>query len=91
VSRSFGDLCCAALRSLYPEHTITDTGQWWDGGHEVDVVGLTTGQTLIVGECKFQQSPLGYDALSRLHAHVDELRWTPPDGGTRIERYALFS
>jgi len=91
VSRSFEDLCCSALRSLYPEHTITDTGQWWYGEHEVDVVGLTTGQTLIVGECKFQQSPLGYDALSRLEGHVDELRWTPPDGGTRIERYALFS
>jgi AAA+ ATPase superfamily predicted ATPase len=91
VSRSFEDLCCFALRSLYPEHTITDTGQWWYGEHEVDVVGLTTGQTLIVGECKFQQSPLGYDALSRLEGHVDELRWTPPDGGTRIERYALFS
>ncbi|WP_136601550.1 ATP-binding protein [Salinigranum halophilum] len=91
VSRSFEDLCCSALRSLYPEHTITDTGQWWYGEHEVDVVGLTAGQTLIVGECKFQQSPLGYDALSRLEGHVDELRWTPPDGGTRIERYALFS
>ncbi|WP_135304750.1 ATP-binding protein [Haloarcula amylovorans] len=91
VSRSFEDLCCSALRTLYPEHTITETGQWWYSDHEIDVVGLTTDETLIVGECKFQQSPLGYDAFSTLREHVAELRWTPPDGGDRIEEYALFS
>ncbi|MFC4407944.1 ATP-binding protein [Haloarchaeobius iranensis] len=91
VSRSFEELCCSALRSLYPEYTITQTGQWWYGEHEVDVVGLTAGDTLVVGECKFQQSPLGYDALSKLQDHVEELRWTPEDGSSRAEQYALFS
>ncbi len=91
VSHSFEELCCTALRTLYPDHTITDTGQWWYNDHEVDVVGLTTGETLIVGECKFQQSPLGYDALSKLEGHVDELRWTPDGGRDRVEQYALFS
>lgn len=90
VSQSFEELCCSALRALYPEYTITQTGQWWYGEHEVDVVGLTAGDTLIAGECKFQQSPLGYDALSKLERHVDELRWTPNDG-SRVEEYALFS
>ncbi|WP_323174835.1 DUF234 domain-containing protein, partial [Natrialba sp. PRR66] len=70
---------------------ITQTGQWWYGEHEVDVVGLTAGDTLVVGECKFQQSPLGYDALSKLQDHVEELRWTPEDGSSRAEQYALFS
>ncbi|GAB7019636.1 ATP-binding protein [Halostagnicola bangensis] len=91
VSLSFEELCCSALRTLYPEQTITDTGQWWYGEHEIDVVGLSTDETLIVGECKFQRSPLGYDALSSLQTHVDELRWTPDDGGDRLEQYALFS
>ncbi|WP_323677045.1 ATP-binding protein [Halorubellus sp. PRR65] len=91
VSRSFEELCCSALRSLYPTYTITQTGQWWYGEHEVDVVGLTAGDTLVVGECKFQQSPLGYDALSKLQDHVEELRWTPEDGSSRAEQYALFS
>jgi len=91
VSQSFEDLCCSALRALYPEYTITQTGQWWYSEHEVDVVGLTAGDTLIAGECKFQQSPLGYDALSKLERHVDELRWTPNDGSSRVEEYALFS
>ena len=91
VSRTFEDACCSALRALYPDYTITDTGQWWYGDHEVDVVGLTTGNTLIAGECKFQQAPLDYEALLKLQGHVDELRWTPPEGGDRAVQYALFS
>jgi len=91
ASHSFEALCCAALRTLYPEYTITNTGQWWYGEHEIDVVGLTAGETLLVGECKFQQSPLGYDALSTLQTHADELRWSPQDGSDRFTEYALFS
>lgn len=91
VSHSFEDLCCSALRTLYPEYTITDVGQWWYREHELDVVGLTNEDVLIAGECKFQRSPLNYDAFSKLQAHVDELRWTPTGGGDRKHEYALFS
>lgn len=91
VSHSFEELCCSALRTLYPKYTITDTGQWWYGEHEVDVVGLPTGDTLLAGECKFQRSPLGYDAFSKLQNHVEELRWAPNGGRERNDEYALFS
>ncbi|QOS12696.1 DUF234 domain protein [Haloferax gibbonsii] len=91
ASSSFEALCCRALRELYSDQTITKTGQWWYGEHEIDVVGFATDGTLIVGECKFQQSPLGYDAFSSLQQHTAELRWTPDDGGSRTESYALFS
>ncbi|MFC7228651.1 ATP-binding protein [Salinirubellus salinus] len=91
VSRPFEDLCGSALRTLYPDETIADVGQWWYGEHEIDVVGLSTGETLVLGECKFQRSPLGYDAFSSLQRHAEELRWTPNEGGDRQERYALFS
>lgn len=91
VSHPFEELCCRALRALYPEYTITQPGQWWYGDHAIDVVGLTAESTLVVGECNYQQSPLGYDTLSTLEQHVDELRWTPPDGSSRVEAYALFS
>jgi AAA+ ATPase superfamily predicted ATPase len=91
VSHSFEELCCSALRTLYPEYTVTETGQWWYEDHEIDVVGLTTSETLIAGECKFQQSPLGYDVFLNLQSHVDELRWTPRDGNKRQEEFALFS
>lgn len=91
VSHSFEDLCNIALRAVYPEHTITDTGHWWYGDHEIDVVGLTASETLLVGECKFQQSPLGYDVLSSLERHADELRWTPQNGTDRTVEHALCS
>lgn len=91
VSPVFERLCQHALRALYPDDTITDVGQWWYQDHEVDVVGLTTEKTLIVGECKFQTSPLGYDALASLESHTEELRWTPPGGGDRRCEYVLFS
>ncbi|WP_324665365.1 DUF234 domain-containing protein [Haloarcula sediminis] len=52
VSRSFEDLCCSALRAFYPEQTTTETSQWWYDDHEIDVVGLTTDETLIAGECE---------------------------------------
>ncbi len=91
VSGAFEELCCSALRPLYPGHTITQTGQWWYGEHEIDVVGLTAGDTILVGECKFQQSPLGYDAFAKLQEHAEELRWTPQGGGERVTKYLLFS
>jgi len=91
VSPSFEALCCAALQSLYPEHTIAETGQWWYQDHEIDVVGLTTGPALLAGECKFQHSPLGYEAFAKLQDHVEELRWSPTDGSDRVNQYALFS
>ncbi|MFC7233378.1 ATP-binding protein [Saliphagus sp. GCM10025308] len=91
VSDSFEDLCGSALRTLYQEYTITDVGQWWYQEHEVDVVGLTNEDALIAGECKFQRSPLDYDAFSKLRTHVDELRWAPSGGGERKHEYALFS
>lgn len=91
VSHLFEQLCCSALRTLYPDYTITDVGQWWYDDHEVDAVGLTNGNTLIAGECKFQRSPLSYDAFSTLQDHVEELRWTPSDGGKRTCEYTLFS
>jgi hypothetical protein len=90
VSRPFEELCCTALRPLYSEYLITDVGQWWYGDHEVDVVGLADDGTLIVGECKFQGSPVGYDVFSTLQNHTEELRWNP-GGGDRTEEYALFS
>jgi len=91
VSKSFELLCCSALRTLYRDLTLTNTGQWWYGEHEIDVVGLTASETLLVGECKFQHSPLGHDALSTLQNHANELRWSPRDGSDRVLEYALFS
>ena len=55
------------------------------------VVGLTDEDTLVVGECKYQESPLDHSALVSLETHVGELRWQPSGGGTRTVEYEPFS
>jgi hypothetical protein len=68
-----------------------DVGQWWYQDHEIDVVGLTDAETLVVGECKYRSVRTDHDALRSLESHADSLRWTPPSGGPRRVEYALFS
>jgi len=90
VSQAFEALCQDALPTLYPSETFVDIGRWWYKEHEVDVVGLADGGTMVAGECKFASSPLDYGALASLENHADEIRWTP-DGGDVEREYALFA
>jgi len=70
--------------------SLLDIGRWWYKEHEVDVVGFTTDGTMVVGECKFTNSPLDYSALSSLEDHASKIRWTPDSGEVDTE-YALFT
>ena len=90
VSHEFERLCQDALPGLYPAETFLDIGRWWYKEHEVDAVGFTTDGTMVVGECKFTNSPLDYGALASLEDHAAEIRWTP-DTGERGTKYALFT
>lgn len=53
-------------------------------------MGLTTGSTLVAGECKFTNSPVGYDLLKSLEEDVEEIRWAPTSAEVDYE-YCLFS
>jgi len=90
ASQEFETLCQRALPDLYPNETFVDIGRWWYQEHEVDVVGLTDGGTMVAGECKFTAAPLDYSALASLEDHDDEIRWTPANTDVRRE-YALFA
>lgn len=90
VSQEFERLCQSALPRVYPEKTFLDIGRWWYNEYEVDVVGFTTDETMVVGECKFTNSPLDYGALSSLEAHAAEIRRPAEIHETDIE-YALFT
>ena len=73
-------------------YTFTEVpAQWWDtDGREIDIVAPTNGDTLLVGEAKFQQQPMGYDVLAQLEREAPEVEWSPADGDVNYE-YALFS
>lgn len=91
ASEPFEALCRSAIPQLYPAYSLTDVGSWWYDEHEIDVVGLTDEQTLIAGECKFQQSPMSYDVLARLESTAAEIRWSGAGMGDPSIQYALFS
>ena len=65
--------------------------QWWYKGREIDVVAPTDGSTLIAGEAKFTNTPLGYDVLADLEDDVEHTDWTPTGGGEPAYELALFS
>ena len=51
----------------------------------------TDESTLIAGEVKFTNTPLGYDVLGALEADVKYVDWTPAGGGEPTYEFALFS
>lgn len=90
VSPKFEQLCQEAVYNLYEEYTFDRLGRWWYQEREIDVVGLTTEATMVAGECKFTNSPMSYDVLSRLENDVSAVRWDAP--GTDIDHeFCLFS
>lgn len=91
VSPAFEALCRSALPELYPNETFLEIGRWWYKEREVDVVGFSAGESMVVGECKFTNAPLDYSALASLEDHADEIRWSPSSGGDVTTEYALFS
>ncbi|MFB6208540.1 MAG: ATP-binding protein [Candidatus Nanohaloarchaea archaeon] len=84
-SDSFEELCHKASLKLHPDLKFRKIGRWWRKEREIDVVGLTDSDEILVGEAKFTSSPLGYDTLSRLEEDAEHLNIE------KEKRYALFS
>jgi AAA+ ATPase superfamily predicted ATPase len=94
VSETFERLCQQAVLYEYGDQYrfVEEPSNWWDGnGREIDVVAPTDGDTLVVGEVKFRQQPVGYDVLSQLETEAPLVDWTPESGRDPEYRYALFS
>jgi hypothetical protein len=92
VSETFESLCHQVLPALYPDYRLTQMpSQWWYKTREVDVVAPTNESTLIAGEARFTNTPLGYDVLAGLEGDVPHVDWTPPGGGEPRCEFALFS
>jgi len=90
ASETFEELCHEAVPELYPSlNLIKEPGRWWRKGREVDVVGLTDDNVLLLGEAKFTSEPLGYGVLNQLEEDADE--GERPAGGEYEREYALFS
>lgn len=93
VSGTFEELCQRAILYEYGDayRFAAEPGQWWDNGHEIDIVAPTTGDTLVVGEAKFQRSALGYGVIKRLEEEAAMIDWRPDSGDDPEFEYAVFS
>lgn len=89
VSWTFEEVCRQVVRSASFPIACSRVGRWWYDEHEVDVVGVderTT--TLVLGECKWTDAPIGSDPLATLESIEPEIRWRGTD---RSVVYALFA
>ncbi len=94
VSGTFEQLCQRAILFEYgSEYTFTEEPDtWWDtDGREIDIVAPTNSDTLVVGEVKFTQQPMGYDVLAQLQQEAPHIDWVPNGGEEPDYEYALFS
>ena len=79
------------MYGLYDAYTFERVGRWWYQEHDVDVVGLTTTETMVAGECKFTNQPMGYDVLHDLETTVEDIPGTPQGGRDVTHEFCLFS
>jgi hypothetical protein len=89
TSWTFEDVCRQAVRQHGFPVACSRVGRWWYDEMEVDVVGPNEhDETLLLGECKWTEGPVGSSLLTDLERIEPEVRWR---GSDRSVTYALFS
>ncbi len=86
VSYIFEDICREMITILYPQFEV---GRWWFREHEIDIVGLNEEENnIILSECKWTKSRIGFTLLNDLKEKAGKVRW---NNKNREEKYLLFS
>lgn len=68
---------------------LEKVGRWWNNSHEIDVVGLSESDRLLVlGECKYWTGPIGLNILAQLEHKAAFVDWHKEKRNTI---YILFS
>ncbi|MBE6422071.1 ATP-binding protein [Succinivibrio dextrinosolvens] len=93
VSYVFEQICQEKLWNLSANGKLPGIleriGSWWDNSHEIDVVGLSESDNLLVaGECKFWNGPVGANILSQLEHKTTFIDWHKD---SRKNIYIIFS
>jgi len=69
--------------------TVHKMGSWWNKQTEIDIMGLNEAtHDLVLGECKWSQSPVGLDVLKGLYNKAHQVPWHRDD---RQEWFVLAS
>ena len=93
VSFVYEQICQEKLWALSAEGKLPGVleriGRWWDNSHEIDVVGISEVDNLLVlGECKFWNGPVGLNVLSQLEQKAAYVDW---HRDSRKTVYIIFS
>lgn len=93
VSFVFEEICREKLWELSATGKLPGllekVGRWWDNSYEIDVVGLSEADNLMVlGECKFWTGPIGLNILEQLEHKAAFVDWHKEKRNTL---YILFS
>ncbi len=68
---------------------VNEVGRWWRNEHEIDVVGINKNENLLLlGECKWTNSPVKTSVLKQLEEESELVRW---GGKDRKEKYVIYS
>lgn len=93
VSEVYKQICQEKLWTLSAKGLLPGilerVGRWWDNSHEIDVVGLSEkDDLLVVGECKFWKGPVGANILYQLEQKTAFIDWHKE---LRKTIYVIFS
>ncbi|WP_207589986.1 ATP-binding protein [Halomontanus rarus] len=91
TSRIFEDVCRQAVHQPAFPVPVSRTGTWWYGENEIDVAAVgedNAEERLLLGECKWTSSPVGFGLLENLERKASDVRWR---GSDRREEFVLFS
>lgn len=85
----FEIVCQNTLPSLLSK-TYQGIGYWWHREHKLDVLGLGSDGTLVVGECKYTIRQMTEGDLADLERTAREVQWTPDTGEEPTCHYCCF-
>jgi AAA+ ATPase superfamily predicted ATPase len=64
-------------------------GRWWNDHTEIDIAAIDKDSTsMLFGECKYRNQPMGVDVLYQLEEKAKQVPWHRDE---RHNYYALFS
>lgn len=89
----YEDICRERMWALAEEgfwpFRISKIGRWWDKSSEIAIAAVALeGDHLVLGQCKYQEEPVGMNILQELEIKADAVDWRRD---SRRVWYVLFS
>jgi hypothetical protein len=88
VAHVFETLSIKMMYELKLPFILDKCGRWWDKNNEIDLIGVSSYNEIIFGECKWSDNQVGLSVLRELQQKSKEVKWGSQN---RKEFFILFS